>query len=404
MIRKELEDLILKSVDGETSQDKLVSDLIFAGFTYSEIQGALNELLAEEKIPVDFMNRKGLRQAVFRPAQAGKLSDVGADALMEEENIKHTASRFKKIFIFVVVGILVILAIMAVVMYLYQNNPATVIKKTLLNISNATSFGFSVSMQASVNKEIINQDPFFGFLADNPIILESKGLVEHRYDGLSVSLENSIYLNEDTSTSFWDISAINIPQKPLHFRINSIATSTNPGFVDELMGQWVVMDSASTLITDSIIPRSFISALDRYNKIDSKKLTEFMKMTSDNTLITSINELPDESVNGIKLRHYQLSFNQDKIGKLINSFYSISNESNGWFSGAFINPWEVWIIKDTNNLYRVRMEFDGGKSIIIPTTLDGYFSGFNENYSISIPSQSGSLERIYEITNEESQP
>jgi len=402
MANQELIELIKKSVEQGVSRERLVSDLIFAGFNYREIQGTLNKMAANGQLSQSFLSsisRKG--QRTLQTQRVQKIGEATAEGAEIEMTAKDIVKKYKKRFLIFIVVIAVIFGGTAAALYLYGTSSSVVVKRALTNLSSVSSLAYYLKSNVVVDRS--GNDPLLETVFEDNITVESSGMVDFSGNG-TIKFSTEITAKNgfnSASSSVWDAGFISTASADWFIKINYIATTTqeNKALYDQLALGWVKMDVPLESL-NGLVPQKLISKISNYKGLISSQISQIVKLASDPAIIAGIISLGSENIGGSNYYHYQVMFQKDKIANVISQFYSTLGENGGSLVDLVDNPWDIWISKKTSALYRIKINPSNQISghTFNPQSIDLYLSGFNENYSISDPSQANSLAHILEIT------
>jgi len=402
MARQEIIEIIKKSVGQGVSREQLVSDLIFAGFNYREIQGALNEMAANGQLSQSFLSSISRRGQ--RTPQAPKIQKIGeaaAEGVEVEISAKDIIKKYKKRFLIFIALIVVIFGGTAAALYLYGTSSSVVVKRVLANLSSVSSLAYYLKSNVVVDRS--GNDPLLEAVFEDNVTMESSGTIDFSgNDAIKFSTEITAKNGFDsTSSSVWDTGFISTAPADWFIKINYIATTTqeNKTLYDQLSLGWTKVDAPPESLS-GLVPQKLISKIANYRGLISPQISQIVKLASDPAIIAGITSLSSENIGGSNYYHYQITFQKDKISNVISQFYSTLGENSGPLVSLVDNPWDIWISKKTSVLYRIKINALNQISghTFNPQGIDLYLSGFNENYSISNPPQANSLVHILEIT------
>lgn len=404
MARKEITDIIKNSVQQGVGREQLVSDLIFAGFNYQEIQGAINEMVSNEQLPESFLSGSSKKsQRIYQGPKVHKISELAQESQIEESTTKDIVKKYKKRFIIFVAILVAVFVIVAGGLYFYGTLPSVVVGRAMGNLSKTESFSYYFKTNVSVDKN--SQESVINNLFGNQDTIESQGFVDFSGSYPEISSDISAKIGFDansSSTPFWDIGFISLNSSDWFLKLNSISTTTpkDSQLAQQLSLSWVKVDSSANSISD-FIPGEIISHINEYRGINASQLAQLFKITSDYSSIDSIVSAGTEQIGGNNYYHYKIAFNKEKIGQIIGQFYDILGQSDKPLLSAFQNPIDVWISKNNSVIYRISYSFSPEISgyTFNPKDFDLYLSGFNQNYQISEPTQYNLLSHILDIVN-----
>jgi hypothetical protein len=408
MAKKEIMDLISKEIDQGLNKEQIVSDLIFAGFSYQDIQGAFNQMEQEGKLPEDFLiSGRSVRKQTIKGPAIKKIEELTSEYQVEEENRKEVVSKYKTIALKVLLILVVISGVFFAGFYFYSTSSSVVIKKTLANVSKVRSAAFYVSANVDINKSSKNNnDEILKELPDR-LIIESRGLVNTYSPVVDYSLEIALK-NADIATSsqllnpFWGIGAISTKDSNFYLKLNNLETSKkNETLSSKLLENWVVFDISDNNLLSGIVPKEILKTLLLYQRISSPAAARVFSLISDSLLVEKITSLGSQKIDGVPFYHYQIVFNKNKASYVVSEFYSLIGKDigSGWIEELVKNPWEVWIDKKTLLPYQIiiRNVNPNSNFVFNPREVTIILSGFNASYQISHPAQFFSLKQIIQL-------
>ena len=411
MARKEVTDLIIKEIEHGSTREQVVSNLIFAGFSYQEIQGALNEMAQKGELSQDFlMSDKRIRR---EGAQGPKVKKIEEETYQEEQgvSVKELISRYKKIFFTVLISLIIVFGGGLMGFYFYSTSTSVVMGRVLSNLSEVYSGSFYVNANIDVNKDNAKGDQIITDLFPEQATLESKGFFEFKTGPtIKYSLELSAKNGYDAGASvlpFWDIGVISSDVPSLYFKLNNLATTTsqNQTLVTQLLPAWVLVDTANSQPLNVVAPQKILSLINDYRQILSSDLTGISGLISDPTLIKSAVNLGSQNIGNSSYYHYQIYFDFDKAGVIVSKLYSSAGINSGWLSDLIKDPWEIWIDKNTLLPYQIVIKNDSPDSSMLfdPRSVTLVLDGLNAPYAINAPAQFSSLAHVLQIIQNSNQ-
>jgi len=414
MASKEIKDLIAKEIDQGFSREQIVSDLIFAGFSYQEIQGAFNEMAQEGKLPSDFIvSGRTTAKRTFHLPKINRIDQVIEAQEEEEEKINPIdlfLSRHKKTLIIILISLVILGVGGWFGFYFYSTSTSVVMSKTLTNFSKLKSGSFYLSANVDFNKANDNNQAIFKLFPEK-LTLESKGFFDaQKGTTLSYSVQMSVkegYDASDLAKSLWGIGAISTIDNSFYFKLNELATTTldDKILADQLLSNWVLVDVLDKKPLLKFVPFQILSLLEKYQKFLSSDLTEVLSLINDYELIKSVNNLGSQKIGNASYYHYQVYLNEQKAQNIVLRLYSFIGTDSGWLSLLIKNPLEIWINKKTLLPYQIviKNEFADDLLTLNPQKVTVVLSNLGKSYNISAPAQFLSLERVLQIIQNSNQ-
>jgi hypothetical protein len=404
MARQEIVDIIKRSVEQGVGREQLVSDLIFAGFNYQEIQGAINEMASKGQLPESFSSGFSRRtQRVYQGQKVNKISELAQESQIEESATKEIVKKYKKRFIVFILTLLAVFVAFAGGLYFYGTLPSVVFSRALNNLSETKSFSYYFQTNVSVDKNY--QDPVVNNLFSGQDTIKSQGLVDFSGNYPIISSEISAKIGFDADINaipFWDFSFISLNPSEWFSKLNLIATTTpqDSQLAQQLSLGWVKMDVSAENISD-LIPQKILSQITTYRGLIMSQLTQLFRTISDSSAISGIISLGTEQIDGNNYYHYKINFNKDKIQQIVSQFYDVIGQSDKPLLAAFQNPIDIWVLKGNSVIYRIKYSFSPEISghTFNPKDFDLYLSEFNQNYQILAPAQYNLLSHVLDIVN-----
>jgi hypothetical protein len=404
MAHQEIVDLIKKSIEQGVGREQLVSDLIFAGFAYREIQGAINEMARQGQLPAAFFEGTSRRmQRVYQGPKVKKIGELAQESREAEATAGEIARTYRKRIIIFVAVLIAAFALVSGGLYFYGTLPSVVVKRALSNLSDTQSFGYYLKANVAVDKSGMPDfvtDKLFG----EEDTIESRGIVDYSVDYLEFSSEISAGNGFDsTQEPFWGIGLIFTAPSDWFFKLNSISStaSQDAKLAEQLSLGWVKVDSPPESLS-GLMPQKILSQLSVYRNLNSSQVGQLVKIASDPALISSIVSAGTETIGGSNYYRYRISFDKNKAGQITGQFYGMLGKTGGPLLSVFDNPWDVWITKNNPIIYRIKYSF--GTDISGYTfnlrDFDLYLSGFDQNPPVSEPAQYNLLSHVLEIIKE----
>lgn len=411
MENHQLIDLINKEIEQGSSREQVVSNLIFAGFSYQDIQGALNQMARNGELPKDFLDSSRQTRQTGAQIQKIKKLEESTAQISEEPSIKEMVGRYKKIFIYVSIGLIVLIGGLFTIFYLYNTSTSVILKKSLINLSSVTSGSFYMAANVDVNKDVSPNDLLIKDMFPEKITLESKGIFDISYLVAKYSLEisaNDGYNADSSSQPFWDVGAVSPDGSAFYFKLNDIATSSiqNQTFVSQLLPTWVFVDITSSEPLFTVAPQKVLSRLESYRGAASSDFKSALSLLSDPLIISSVADLGSQNIGDSSYYHYKITLEPQRANEIISAFYSAAGISDGgWLKDLINNPWEIWINKSSLLPYRVLItnKTEDSSQMFDPRDVLLIISGFNAKYSIDAPAQFSPLSHILQIIQNNNQ-
>lgn len=405
MENQQLIDLINKEIEQGSSREQVVSNLIFAGFSYQEIQSALNQMAQKGELPRDFLiSERRARQVGAQVQKLKKLEETTAPA-EEGPSVKEILGQYKKKLIYALIGAIVLIGGGFTIFYFYNTSTSVVIKRTLSNLSSISSGAFYITANVDVNKDAAANDSFVGQIFPEKITLESKGVFDISSLPLEYSLEISAKNGYDADASaqpFWDVGAVSPDGSALYFKLNDVATTTdqNQVLVSQLLPVWVLVDTTSSEPLFAVAPQKVLSRFKSYQHISSLDFKSVLKLLSDPLTISGIADLGSQNIGNSSYYHYKITLDPQRASEIASAFYSAAGISDGgWLPDLINDPWEVWIDKNTLLPYQISIKNETANSSLLfdPRNIILTMGGFNSQYNIMPPAQSSTLSHLLQI-------
>ncbi len=402
MAKKEIIDIIKNSVAQGVGREQLISDLIFAGFTYQEIEGAINEMVSRQEIPESFLrnySRKG--QQIYKGPKINKIGDISQEFKEQEASAREILNIYKKRFIIFVLSAIGVFLIISIGLYVYGTIPSVVVEKAMGNLLNAKSFSYYLQVDASADKSL-NDSQVFNLFSDKNTIT-SQGVVD--VSGSYPKISSQIFAQngfdaDSSSTSFWDVSFLSIDPQSWFFKINSIATTSpqSAQLANQLALGWVQVDSSSDVI-NNFIPNGIFSEINDIKNLSENQLSQLFGLMLNYSNIQSIVSKGTDTIDGSNYYHYSIALNQDGINQALKYFYDSVGQSDAPLVSAFQNAIDIWISKSSRTIYKISYSFSPAISgyALNPQSFNLYLFGFNQNYQISSPAQYNSLNKLIQL-------
>lgn len=399
MTRQDLIELIKKSIEQGADRERLVSDLIFAGFNYQEIQGALNQMSSSGQLPPNFFSGTSRRIQKIPKGQHVESIAEAAGPQEPEADVKGIIGKYKKVFFITLSALVVVVGGAMLGFYLYSTSPTIVVGRALSNLSQAKTFAYYFRANAVI--DINSGDPLIDSNFSNQGTVESQGVVDLSGGSAKFSSQFDVRNGVDsTSTPVWNAGIISTEPSNLYVKVDSVATTT--AALRPLLGQlvlgWFKVD-APTQNLNGIIPERLISEIPLYQNLIPQSASGILRSLPVPGLISQIISIGSENINNSTYGHYRIYFNQDAFAQIAGQFYSAVGKSGGELSKLAGVPWDIWISKTESNIYRINISL--GQPISGYTfgykNIDVYLSGFNAVSPVTAPPQFSLLSHILQI-------
>jgi hypothetical protein len=401
MARQDLIELIKNSIEQGTDRERLVSDLIFAGFSYQEIQGALNQMASAGQLPTGFFS--GVSKRMQRTPQGQHIETIveaTKNGEVEQETVGEIIKKYKKRFFIIVGLVIVIFGGISFGLYLYGTNSSVIVGKALANFSQARTFGYY--LKSNVDVAATPGDNFYNNLSGTKATLESRGIID--LSGSDYAKFSSQILLHDgydsTSTPVWDLSLISLDPSDTYLKLNSITTSTleTKALNNQLELGWVKIDDSLDNLKGTL-PERMITQLPYYQRLMTSALVAEILKSQDKTLIKEIKSLGVDTIRQADYYHFQITFMTDGLQGIFSQFHGSLGINGGELNVLAQVPWDVWISKSDPNIFRIKISPPSASegAAFEPKDIDVYLSGFNSIISVIAPQQFGSLKHILEI-------
>ncbi len=402
MSKKEIVDIIKNSVAQGVGREQLISDLIFAGFTYQEIEGAINEMVLHQEIPESFLrdySKKG--QQIYKGPKINKIDDISQEFKEQESSAREILSTYKKRFIIFVASAVGAFLIVSVGLYFYETIPSVVVKKAMGNLLAAKSFSYYFQADVLADKNS-NDSQIFNLFSDKNTIT-SQGVVDVSGDYPKISSQifaQDGFNADSSSTPFWDVSFLSLNPQSWFFKINSIATTSpqDAQLASQLALGWAQVDSSPDTLVD-FIPNGIFSEINDLRNFPQNQLSQLFNLILNYSNVKTIISKGTDTINGSNYYHYLITLNQDGIGQATKYFYDNVGQSSGPLASVFSNAIDIWISKSDRTIYKISYSFSPEISgyALNPKNFSLYLFGFNQNYQISSPAQYNSLNKLIQL-------
>jgi len=397
MANEEILAIVKQQVNEGKSREVIVSNLIFSGWKFSEIEEAFAQLAQLGEINSAYARRqeRGILNATRNdgPRRVEELIDVPLPPRAKADVISDIVKAYKRKAFMWVVLVFVVLGGIVGGYFLYSNMSGVIVRKSFEKVAQS-SFSYNALMSGGVIIDYRDVDLFKrniltlsreSLIIDGSFAPDAKGVFG---TSLVVLLPSST--SSDTSTPSWNMSALLLGDGDVYAQ----TTGLKHGPVEwksaiERIGQrWIKLSSSGsaqrfpflgpTGMWNDFFSCSTLLAGSRYN---------LFSLFNQEGVITSIKRLGSENKNGEDAYHFVVTLD----GAAIKDDILTACINQGLFadwSALFSGEWNVYISKKTslpvalekNNI--LQQDTNHTLSII---SFAVTFSRFGEAFSIQAP-------------------
>lgn len=402
MAENDLKQIIIAHIERGSTKEQIISDSIFAGFSYKDIMSTFAELDREGKMPADFL--AGVRSRNSYIQHVSRLSD----RIVPDQDpptigrrialffLSHRVLTFI-IFCVVVIGIGSGLAWRSVV----SNHPDRIVRNAFYKVLGSSSFEYALTFSGIPNQshEESSSDFWGPFILShhNPIVISLYGVVDSRQ---SFSSAASFVSQGDfgTSTSLWS-GAVIYPSVSdrLFVRLadfQRISTSTDLLITQKALNRWVSLSSTTTASDVKYLMPSLLWRLFGVPVITSSYNKGIYAKSFSKIVYSGVNQ-----EEGVDLLRYDVVLSSEWVDAF-SSYCDVSVRlSSCSLLPTFLNSSKlsVLVVPSTGALYRVVLTPLSESWVVDDLSINSIsfiIGNVNHQKIIEAPSPSFSLEQI----------
>jgi hypothetical protein len=397
MAQDELLDLIRKEVAQKKSRETIVSNLIFAGWKYREIERGFADLFRKGEVSKEF-----LRESTS-PAARSPLQDQAHRIEESVGSLDHPRTKFeiaselidayKQKMVMWSAGIITVIAAVGVGYAIYSNLSSVIVGRALQIGMNASSFTYRVTAQGPVDINYQDTDIFKRtILPVSQAIFSIDGSFVRASSNVSaLSYAISVRGSQDSGQR-WQANIILPGSGGAFVQVNSIMASSTlwQAALGRIAQRWIGMAS-----TDDLLRVPFAGPRGLWNDIflcrsalggRNGNLFSFLKQPG---VITGIRRVGVEQKDGVPAYHFVLTLSGAAASQADPSVAACVGAQGFTHWGAVLNgSWDFFVNKKTReplSLNRSDIVQSGAGVTVGLSTLSMDFDHWNQPLSIGSP-------------------
>ena len=383
-----LQERILQEVAQGTNKDALVSNLVFAGFSYEHISTALELMVAQGKIPPEYWQRTGYTPIPKGP-QAHTLGEEFAPPPRKPSWIaRHTT-------LVVVVAVVVLLAGVGVGVgwWTYRTNASVLLHDALGAAVMANSASFSIESTGSFSPASADDEFIKNVLSDTS---DYKTLIDGvwMWSGTSATLTADISWYDADDTLYWNANTILPVGTGQYAKVDDMRVSQGTLWTEvygDIVHQWTTF---SLQEHPSSVPYLGLKGFFEHTRALSAMTLQ------DRDVLQALVSTEDIFVGAVQQRSQEpdvvsISFSiQPSYAQNISTF--IKKVSGIDVSASLIQnaSWKVWVNTSQRTLRAMEIVMNQGTGVLVPDTITISFDHWNQGESISAPDQAIPLSQL----------
>ena len=414
---EDIKKLIKNELESGSTRDHLISNLIFAGFDFRDINRILNKMEKDGELP-DGWNDSQKRDIRHPMLMRAKKIQTEFSQEPEEETglgyIKKEIGRFKFFLISLFIVILLVILGVGYWYFSYYLSPEKVVVRAVEKIGSFRSFEFFSKETAEINNQTQSN-----FIWDKKmsqfqeIVLDTQGIINLKDgDNFKWSLIHS--LKNEKGELIWDGQIIKSQDQNIWFyKINKLGdfgdeATTTYAFANKSVGQWISVepqDSQDNL--KEIMPTYLLSSIDSLSRTNVQWAIKALETFASQKNFDNIVKMSPEIINKIEYDKYSFDTNLDQITKYKEFIQSTGGMDLFPFDNQYLynSHWTILIDKQTKLIYKIEIspiKSDLAKSeLLSPQKIELYIWNLNAVNDFSHPSQALGFSKFREIFEEE---
>ncbi|MFA6136016.1 MAG: hypothetical protein WC705_01520 [Candidatus Paceibacterota bacterium] len=338
--------LIRKQIESGSRKEDIISNLIFAGYKYQEIEGAFGEMEEKGEIPLNFWSHNNeikTRASILKSDYESVSGAVNAEPepLTGVKSFSYSISKHKFLYsLFLFIFIALIGGFLGWY-FLNFSSPYKILEKSI----NASAFvdSFKYMVDATTSDASFNSNGVIN-VQDSSEIKKSFSLIK-----------KDLY-SEET------VLSISVIHRGENIFIKS----------EKLTSQWIKISPQSDTSKISFIPKEFMDYLTNYNKLS----LSFAPFKISPTFFKSFEKIND---GGTDFYHIRFVPNKD-LGAYLFSVFDIIFNTKGWVNIENLSSgtWDVYINRTDLLAYKVVLSG-------VDESIDVSLSEFNKSFDIKEP-------------------
>jgi hypothetical protein len=376
-----LQERILREVEQGTNKDALISDLIFAGFSYDNISAVLESMVAQGKIPPEYWQRTG-----YAPIPKGPQAHTLDETFASPPKKPSWIARHTTLVIVVAVILLLVGVGIGVGWWTYRTNASVLLHDALRAAVTADSVSFSIESTGSFSPALAGDEFIENVLSatsDYRTSIEGTWM----WSGASAALAAGISWYDADDTLYWNANTILPVGVEQYAKVGDVWVSQGTLWAEvygDIAYQWTAFSSKEQPSSVAYLgPRGFFK---------TTRVLSAMTL-QDRDMLHTLISAEDIFVGAIQQQNQEpdvvsISFTiQPSYAEDISAF--IKRVSGVDVSASLIKDasWKVWVNTSQRTLRAMEIAMNQGSGVLIPDSIVIFFDRWNQGGVISAPDQ-----------------
>lgn len=414
---EDIKKLIKNELESGSTRDHLISNLIFAGFDFRDINRVLNKMEKDRELPDGWNDgqKRDIRHPMFMRVK--KIQEKLPENVESKTGFGYVKKEIGKFKILIIsLAIIILLAILGAGYWYfsYYMSPEKVVVRAVEKIGSFRAFEFISKQTSKINNQIEPISIWDKKISQSSkIVLDTQGVIDLKNaDNFKWSLVHSI--KNEKGESIWDGQIIKAQNQNLWFyKINKLGdfgneATTTYAFANLAVGQWISVepqDSQDNL--KEIMPTYLLSGIDSLSRTNAKWAIKALETFAEQKTFDHIIKMSPEIINKIEYDKYSFDTNIDQITKYKEFIQSTGGMDLFPFDNQYLynSHWTILINKQTELIYKIEINptiNDSNKSILFnPQKIELYIWNINAVNDFNNPSQALKFSKLREIFEEE---
>ena len=397
MAQDELLNLIRKQVAEKKSRETIVSNLIFAGWKYREIEGGFADLFRKGEVSKEFLGETAAR---------GKRAPLQDEAHRVEESlgpIEHPRTKFEVVSELVDVykqrmllwgaSISTLIAALVVGYAIYSNASSVIVARALRIGSNAPSYAYQAIARGPVSISYQDLDVFKRTILSVPQVLFT---VDGSFVRSSANTSALSYRIDARGTQEevprWQANILLPDSGGAFVQVNAIMSSSTQwqGPLDRIAQRWISIASVGDLLQVPFAgPRGLWSDLLACRPVVGGQNGNLFSFLAQPGVITGIQRIGIEQKDGVSAYHFVLTLNGAAAAQADQSVAACLG-ANGFthWEAVLDGSWDFFVNRQTLeplSLSRADIAQSNADVTVGISSLSITFGNWNQPLSIALP-------------------
>jgi len=412
MAQDELLDLIRKELAQKKSRETIVSNLIFAGWKYREIEGGFADLFRKGEVSKEFLGESA------SPAARSPLQDQPHRIEESVGSLDHPRTKFeiaselidayKQKMVMWGAGIITVIAAVGVGYAIYSNLSSVIVGRALRIGMNASSFTYRVTAQGPVNINYQDTDIFKRTILPVPqAIFSIDGSFMRASSNVSaLSYAISVRGSQDSGQR-WQANIILPGSGGAFVQVNSIMASSTlwQAALGRIAQRWIGMASTDDLLQVPFAgPRGLWSDIFSCRSMLGGQNGNLFAFLAQPGVITGIQRVGVEKKDGVFAYHFILMLS-DAVAEQADPSVAACLGSNGFthWGKVLAGSWDFFVNRQTLeplSLSRADVAQSSADVTVGISSLSINFGNWNQPLSIAAPQSFLTAEQAETIVND----